>query len=341
MMMRTLFFSNNAFQFCYATCLPLLLSISFFLLFFSSFAQPGDRYYEHRLKDFQSIQDSIRQHPKDPVFKWARIEMLFHPFFDLHTPPTDKLEDYVIRYMDVYRESESDSITVMMRQPCDMCPNVAVRIFNPAKEMLLFLTTHEKELLQDLDHLIQYKYEIKAPWYFGSHYAANLASFLFKRGQFQYVSGKKDLAIVDYLNALEANPSIELKRQIHTSLAAYYYSGEQRSEDNAKQALKYIDRFDENDTRYPKERIELLFSMSDSAFVIDYFQDRSAHALQKYLDLLNKRESKSDSGYEEAKAFDDYKKYEKLILEYLKKNQTQVSLEDVKKQQNQMIEKVK
>ncbi len=340
-MMRTLFFSNNAFQSWYTSCLRILCSISFFLVCFSSFAQPGDRYYEHRLKDFKDLQDSIRQHPNDPVFKWARIEMLFHPFFDLHSPPTDKLEDYAIRYMDVYRESESDSITVMMRQPCDMCPNVAVRIFNPAKEMLIFLTTHEKELIQDLDHLIHYKYEIKAPWYLGSHYAANLASFLFKRGQFHYVNGRKDLAIVEYLNALEANPNQELKRQIHTSLAAYYYTSEQRSEDNAKQALKYIDRFDENDTRYPKERIQLLFSMNDSAFVIDYFQERSAQALQKYLNLLNKRESASDPGYEETKAFDDHKKYEKLILEYLKKIQAQVSREDVKTQQNKMIEKVK
>lgn len=314
----------------------------FFVLVFLAtgkiFAQPGDEFHVYTLRTFSQVQDSIVKYPKDPFYKWARIQILFNTSFNLFTKPTDKIEAYAIKYMDLYRQIDLDSVTVMKPQPCQMCPNTPVRILNPAKEMSSYLFNNQKELLNDLNTLIESGNEIKVPPLFGKHYSANKASFLYKRGQFYYLSGKSDKALKDYLEALEANPSATLKNEITISIAAYYYNTEQEIQGKEKLALEYLDKSGSAlglDEEYEKKRFELLKATNDSAFVINYLKEASARSLKIYLNaIINSYQS------EKIKELYDYQKYQGLIFDYLKEIQPNITIEDLKKQMIDIIEKL-
>lgn len=320
--------------------IQLTVFVIVFLAINNIFAQPGDIYFEYRLRSFNEVQDSIDQNPSNPFYRWARIQILFNPTFDLYTKSTDKLEDYALKYIDLYRQCDQNSVTSMRRQPCDMCPNTPVRILNPAKEMWAFLFENQKQLLKDLDKLVESGVEIKAPWNWGNHYSANKSSFLYKRGQFYYVTGKREKALKDYLEALELNPTIEQKRKISISIAAYYYTSDQVVQDKEKLVLKYINLSGMGGTKYEEERIDLLFSMTDSVFVINYFQELATKSLRSYLNLLNERNSSEPQTNIEIQTFYTFQKYEMLILEYLKKTQLNVSIDDLKNQMIDIIEKL-
>jgi hypothetical protein len=130
------------------------------------------------------------------------------------------------------------------------------------------------ELFDDLNKLINNNVVI------ANH---NIAEFKMLRGRLYYFSGEKDKALDDYLFALNYNASFhnpELNDDIYISIAAYYYNLEEKlTEENARQALKYVNMANPNGCHsnqtsdcYEREKKELLKFLKEEQTLIAYYK---------------------------------------------------------------------
>jgi tetratricopeptide (TPR) repeat protein len=131
-----------------------------------------------------------------------------------------------------------------------------------------------EELLDDLNILINKNVVIN------EH---NVAEFIMIRGRFYYFSGEIDKALNDYLIALDykgSAPNSDLNDKICISIAAYYYNlKETLTEENARQALKYVNMANPNGCYsnqapdcYEKEKKELLKFLKEEQRLTTYYK---------------------------------------------------------------------
>lgn len=130
------------------------------------------------------------------------------------------------------------------------------------------------ELFDDLNKLIKNNVVID------NH---NIAEFKMLRGKLYYFSGEIDKALEDYLFALNCNDTLknsDLNDKIYIAIAAYYYNlGDSLTEENARQALKYVDMANpkschSNQTPdcFEREKIELLKFLKEEQRLISYYK---------------------------------------------------------------------
>jgi tetratricopeptide (TPR) repeat protein len=123
----------------------------------------------------------------------------------------------------------------------------------------------------------------------------NIAEFKMLRGRLYYFSGETDKALDDYLFALNYNPTFrnsELNDDIYISIAAYYYNLEDSlTEENARQALKYINMANPNGCHsnqtpdcYEREKKELLKFLKEEQRLINYYKEL---ILEDYKSFVN------------------------------------------------------
>ncbi len=309
--------------------------ILFFLIapFFNGFSQPGDRHNCYSFGMYKNVQDSIKKYPEDNFYQWVRLEILFRPTFVLYTKSTMQIKEY-FKHFAFYSEYE---LGVDPHNP-NPCKNIS-RVANPVREMGDFLIENTSQLIKDLDSLIEQGSNIKkrtfAIFYY---YSANKASYLYKRGQLNYLTGKPAKAKEDYLSALENEPDNNLKKEILLSIAAYYYTQDSITEESQRQALKYLDLYASNGGtnhhNYETEKINLLKSLKDSTTLVNYFHDQAARCWKKYYDQLKIETYKSD------RIITDAIIYEQLLFEYLKELNPVFTMEEFKKHKDIITEKI-
>ncbi len=152
------------------------------------------------------------------------------------------------------------------------------------------------ELFDDLNKLIDNNVVI------GKH---NIAEFKMLRGRLNYFSGETDKALDDYLSALNLNDSLknhDLFDDIYISIAAYYYNIEDSlTEENARQALKYVTMTNPNSCHsnqtpdcYEREKKELLRFLKEEKKLIEYHKELISSEHNSYLRAKNGRPGTTD-----------------------------------------------
>lgn len=297
-----------------------------------TFAQPGDPDLEHRLRWFNIVQDSVIKNPDNLYFRWARLDVLFTPYFSVQTKATDNLKEYLSNSSQFYAYVADTLIENF--QPCDMCRFTKRKKYNPASKLGSFLLNNQNQLISDLSNLINSDNTIKSQisnnvvLYVKN---ADKSDFLYKRGQLYYLTGKADKGLNDFLAALNHSPREELKKRIHTSLAAYYYTIENSDlQENYTMALKniqlaepalednsYFKGEEPNDYHYEREKLELMKRYNDSTSYVNYLQNRATGYLNHYYSLLESIDPKDHYYYKCDKAYKRSREYELMIYNYL------------------------
>ena len=155
------------------------------------------------------------------------------------------------------------------------------------------------ELFDDLNKLIDNNVVI------GKH---NIAEFKMLRGRLYYFSGDIDKALEGYLSALYLNDSLknqELLDDIHISIAAYYYNLEDSlTEENARQALKYVTMINPNSCNsnqtpdcFEREKKELLKFLKEEKKLIEYHKELIFSEYNSYIKAKNGRPGTTDYIY--------------------------------------------
>lgn len=302
-----------------------------------AFAQPGDEYGEYRLRQFLETQDSLTKHPDNCLYRWARLDLLFDPGFDLHTPQELTISNYFRKH----HYYSPDSIDIFVPQPCDMCPDKRVTIPNPSITLDSFFFI-EIDFLADINQLIDQNCAIKKGTVFnmsGYTEEINKADFLYKKGQYYYLTGEPEKALNAYLSALENASSTGIKEEICLSIAAYYYNlNTPDTLARHRLALKYIDlvtpqQYDtiprviekygsHNGDRFEHEKIRLLKSTNDSTRLVNYLQNLAASHFAFYLKLLNDSPTNEWPTYHIKETLRIAHDYEQRIYQYLKETNT-------------------
>lgn len=319
------------------------------------FAQPGDPDLEHRLRWFSEAQDSVIKHPDNLYYRWARLDILFSPYFYVQTKPTDDLKEYLSSSNQFY-QYVADSL-VESYQPCDMCQFKNRKRYNPASKLGSFLLTNQYQLITDLTDLINLgkTFDSNRSSFPGVHVDnPNKAHFLYKRGQFYYFTGKKEKGLIDFSSALSYAPDEALKKQIYTSLAAYYYNTENTgSQEDYNLALKFL-RLAEpaledssyykgevpRDYHFEREKIDLMKRYGDSTSLVMYLQNRAAGYLNYYYSLMATIPP-DDHYYKECgKALERSREYEMMIYTFLYENDPKTKAVEYKKHKKLIVEKI-
>lgn len=152
-------------------------------------------------------------------------------------------------------------------------------------EVELSYFENSTELFNDLDKLIDNNVVI------GKHH---IAEFKMLRGRLHYFSGETDKALDDYLSALSLNDSLknyDLFDDIYISIAAYYYNLEDSlTEENARQALKYVTMTNPNSCHsnqtpdcYEREKKELLRFLKEEKKLIEYHKELISAEYNSYI----------------------------------------------------------
>ncbi len=155
------------------------------------------------------------------------------------------------------------------------------------------------ELFDDLNKLIDNNVVI------GKH---NIAEFKMLRGRLYYFSGDIDKALEGYLSALYLNDSLknqELLDDINISIAAYYYNLEDSlTEENARQALKYVTMINPNSCNsnqtpdcFEREKKELLKFLKEEKKLIEYHKELIFSEYNSYIKAKNGRPRTTDYIY--------------------------------------------
>lgn len=311
-----------------------------FSTFCQAFAQPGDQYHEFPYRNFQNVQDSIKKYPKDPFYRWVRLEIIFKPRFELHTKSTALVKDY-FKYYDFYREYDGPDSIIVRRVPYrNEMGRWTKKVKNPTREMGDFLINNKAQLVKDLNLLIQQNVTYNNRQ-MNNHliYSGNKPSYLYRRGKLFYLTGEPEKAREDYLTALENEPSNDLKKEILLAIAAYYYTQDSVTEESQRQALKYLDLYNGTWAKgyyytYEEEKINLLKSLKDSTTLITYFQNGAAMAWKNYFYLYKDKYSNAD------KQISNAIKYEQMLFEYLKELNPNCTIEEFKEHKKIILEKI-
>lgn len=155
------------------------------------------------------------------------------------------------------------------------------------------------EIFNDLNKLIDNNAVI------GKH---NIAEFKMLRGRLYYFSGEKGKALNDYLSALYLNDSLgnnNLQDDIYISMAAYYYNvNDSLTEENAKQALKYVSMINphtchSNQTQdcLEREKKELLRFLKERKKLLAYYKELIFLEHNNYIKSKNDRPGTTDYIY--------------------------------------------
>jgi hypothetical protein len=318
-----------------------------------AFAQPGDPDLEHRLRWFNAVQDSVIAYPDDPYYRWARLDLLFSPQFDLNTAPREELKDY-LWHSSQYGDYVRDSL-VYSFQPCDMCRFESVKRLNPATKLGAFLLNNQEQLVSDLTWLIASDLRFEAGYVEGANYirSANKASFYYKRAQFYYLTGRSEAAEEDYLQALEHQPDADLKQSIYISLAAYYFQeAPSEREDHYPLALQYLQLIEpciEDSTFskgkapaeyvYERERLALMKQHAPEDY-LRYLQNRSLGYLNHYYFLLAGRDVEGERASAIETAHARSWEYEQMIYAYLLERFPDLDMEALKRVKKEMVERL-
>lgn len=330
----------------------------FFILFLAvnqSFAQPGDPDLKHRLRWFNEAQYSVIEYPDNLYYRWVRLDILFNPYFQVQTKPTKDLKDYLTSSNQFY-QYVADTL-VESFQPCDMCRFKNRKKYNPASKLGSFLLFNQNQLISDLTDLI------KSDTIFRSRFTnsiggyvqnPNKSHFLYKRGQFYYLSGEAKKGLNDYLSALKYSPNEEMTKRIYTSIAAYYYTIQNSElQENYDQALKFI-RLAEpvmedssyykgkepHDYQYESAKLDLMKRYNDSTSYVNYLQNRAVSYLNYYYSLMETMKPEDHYYYKCDNAFERSREYELMIYNYLTELNPTIGAEEFKKHKKLIIEKI-
>lgn len=331
------------------TIQPLLFLFFLYLAPDQTFAQPGDDDKIHHSRYFHQRQDSVLKNPDNVMYKWMRLDLLFNPYFRLQTKPTKSLSDY-LRHSDQYHLYVEDSITEWSRPHYMSSDLIVTKTYNPARELGDFLLGNQDKLIEELSKLIdtdakfidEYSRSVDKPF------------FLYKRGQFQYLSGNPEKGLKDFISALDYSPTVDLKKRIYTSIAAYYYNNEQLElKENYRLALQYI-RLTEpviEDSSYSKgeepmqylyekEKLDVMRKYGDSTEYVNYLQNRVISYLNHYYSLMETMKPEDHYYYKCDDAFERSRKYELMIYNYLIELNPSTGAEEFKKHKKLIIEKI-
>lgn len=334
---------------------PITFLLLLSLLANHAFAQPGDSNLEHRLRWFNETQDSVIENPERLCFRWARLDILFNPYFEIQTRPTNDLKAYLTTSSQFY-QYVADSLVERI-QPCDMCRFTSRRKYNPASKLGAFLLSNQEQLIADLTQLIDSDLSFRssnlrlmAPYVKNP----NKADFLHRRGQFYYFTGRKERGLADFLAALKYAPSERLEKQIYTSLAAYYYTIENAaSQENYQQTLKFMQLVEPaledsshckgerpRDYLYEREKLDLMRRYDDSTSLVNYLQNRAAGFLNYSYALMKSTTPKDHYGPSHEKAFFRSREYELMIYDYLKEANPKTRAEALKAHKKRIVDKL-
>lgn len=312
--------------------------------FFNVFAQPGDVENFFRYKEYKIVQDSIIEYPKNLFYKWVQLDIVFKPRFNLYTKSTAQVKEYFKHY-NLYREYDGpDSIIVSGAYKSEM-GSWRKKVKNHTREMGDYLVNNKSELIKVLDVLIKKNRTYKDRQIEGLsiyYYSGDKPTYLYRRGQLYYLNGEPDKAKEDYLSALENEPTNDLKKEILLSMAAYYYTQDSLTEETQRQALNYLEAYNQISSRddyfsrltYETEKINLLKSLKDSTTLVNYFHDQAARCWKKYYDQLKIGAYKGDG------SISDAIRYEQLLFEYLKELNPEFSMEDFKNHKDIIVQKL-
>lgn len=320
-----------------------------------TFAQPGDPNLEYRLRWFNIAQDSVIDNPDNLYHRWARLDILFTPYFSVQTKPTENLKEYLSNSSQFYAYV-ADTL-LENYQPCDMCRFEKRKKYNPASKLGSFLLYNQDQLISDLTNLINSDKTFHAQTLNNIVlYVENpdKSDFLYKRGQFYYLTGRADKGLNDFLAALNHSPNEELKKRIYTTLAAYYCTIENSDlQENYKLALNYIQLAEPaiedssyckgevpHDYIYEIEKLHLMKKNLDSTSFVNYLQNRSASYLNYYYSLMETGDGKDEQYYTSDRAFQRSREYELMIYNYLIELDSRTGAAELKKHKKLIIEKI-
>ncbi|MDP2386678.1 MAG: hypothetical protein Q8M29_09930 [Bacteroidota bacterium] len=335
------------------------LATLIFLLSFTlvdTLAQPGDDDHKIRLKYFHAIQDSIQKYPDNLFYKWVRLDLLFNPLFEIQTKPTKKIENFLSKsaHFSLYIQ---DSIVHSSRPHYMSSALIITKTYNPAKTLGDFLLKNQDVLIADLTKLIEnnLKFENRFMNSIGQYNpTANKSNFLYKRGQFYYLTGETEKGLTDFTSALNFFPKDDLTKRIYTSLAAYYYNIEKPvQKENYELALKFISlvepAIEDNSYnkgaepqlyRYEREKLELMKRYNDSTSYVSYLQNRSVGFLNYYYSLMEIVNGEDRQDFAMDEAFARSREYELMIYDYLIELNPSTGAEEFKKHKKLIIEKI-
>lgn len=258
----------------------------FLLILFVSanlLAQPGHLPFMKE-NDFKRITEQLKDDPNNHELIWQRLN-ISNPHFDIYT------RGGTLKEKKLLQEPEAPS--------------------------LLGWTVAER--ISDLTKLIDNKAEINQ---YGR--ISNSTDFTFYRGKLYYLSGEYNKALADYLFALNTISESEAKRDnyqkkqsICIAIAAYYYNFREdnqdyyktsTSEENLRQALKYIDMVspvefteDFNDEKsynyyqtiqdpFERDKINLLTYLKEDARLENYYK----RLVFKQYEIFKRKKARDD-----------------------------------------------
>ena len=330
-----------------------------FLLSLTSFtatAQPGDDNHEIRLRYYHAIQDSIKANPAHLFYKWVRLDLLFDPYFNLQTKPTETLDDF-LRQNDQFELFTRDSIIHASRTHYMSREVFTIKKHNPAKAMGDFLRKHQQDLIADLNELIAHevKFENRFMGTVGMYTrTADQSNFRYKRGQFYYATGRPEKALNDFEAALRMATDKALTERIYLSIIAYYLTIEQEQQpDKDTLALHYIRRAEpvledsscfkgEEPHRYTYEskKLALMKAIRDSSAYVNYLQNRTAGYLNYYYALLGSTNPEDQGSTTLNRAFGKSREYELMIYDYLMELNPATGAAEFIKHKKEIIDKL-
>lgn len=297
------------------------------------YTQPGDHNGQIRYRYVQEIRDSIKLYPNNCAYRWAQVDLLFHPNITLYTPQERTLKEYTQKSTG----GLPDSIDVFVPQPCDMCPNRIKKIANPELVMKQLLL-HEVDLIKELTYLIEMNCQPQPsalPSVGMYKQSATLADFYFKRGQAYYFTAKSFEALNDFKMALLLTKDQDLKEEICLAIAAYYYNlSGTPVVTNSLKALAYIDSVtptqydtvprdmsqynERHHDRFEREKIVLLKVTYNTQRYIGYLNNLSKSYRELYLKLLSETLSKEWNVWTITECINRADYYELQIFRYIK-----------------------
>jgi len=184
-----------------------IIYIIFGLFSLNLYAQPGDVPIL-RAHFFNELTKQIRQDPDNYELIWERMEISFHPRFNIFT-----------------KSGELENVNTRKEEFEAFANFQAIRF-------------EGVDILADINKLIDNKVVFNE---FADD-KTGLVDFVFLRGKAYYLMGETEKALDDYLYALNSDSNYREREDICTAIAAYYYNAEENiSEENARQVLKYID----------------------------------------------------------------------------------------------------
>lgn len=201
-------------------------NLVFILLFIAhfSYSQPGGKervMVQIRVREIETITDSLLKYPRNYELIWERTELLFRPYFSMYSRPKKEIENDTLSLRHAFYDYSSTKY-----KNIDILDEINKLISNANTSKTLVLKNRSV-----------------------NNYV-NKSNFYYKRGQYYYLRNDVKKSLEDYLTALNYNPDENTKKDICIAIAAYYFNldwnpnmktADFHTQSNLEKALQYID----------------------------------------------------------------------------------------------------